>query len=99
MALYRLTDEAVEHTEGVYDFTIDRFGEYQADAYVAGLKHTFELLVDFPRMGAAAFELAPELRRYRYQAHHIFCAPTPDFVLIRAVLHTKREIHRDLFDL
>jgi len=35
----------------IYDATEMNFGQYQADAYHAGLERSFGLLADFPRMG------------------------------------------------
>jgi plasmid stabilization system protein ParE len=51
MAEYRLTDRARADLIDIYDFTENRFGAYQADAYYAGLIRTFGLLADFPRIG------------------------------------------------
>jgi toxin ParE1/3/4 len=93
-----LSNEAVRHVEAIYEFTVERFGEYQAEAYVAGLSRTFGLLADFPLIGTAAFELAPSVRRFRYQAHYIFYAPADDFILVRAIVHTKRDIRRDMLE-
>jgi toxin ParE1/3/4 len=58
MAEYRLTDRARADLIDIYDFTDNRFGAYQADAYYAGLIRTFGLLADFPRIGQAVDELA-----------------------------------------
>jgi ParE toxin of type II toxin-antitoxin system, parDE len=47
MAEYRLTDRARADLVDIYDFTEDKFGAYQAEAYYAGLIRTFGLLADF----------------------------------------------------
>jgi toxin ParE1/3/4 len=72
MAEYRLTDRARGDLIDIYDFTEDRFGAYQADAYYAGLIRTFGLLADFPRIGQPVDELAAGYRRFRFQSHLIF---------------------------
>lgn len=48
------------------------FGATQTAAYVAGLEDSFNLLVRYPQIGVAAFEIKAGLRRYRYQSHYIF---------------------------
>jgi toxin ParE1/3/4 len=66
MAEYRLTDRARADLIDIYDFTESRFGEYQADAYYAGLVRSCGLLADFPRIGQPVEELAPGYRRFRF---------------------------------
>ncbi len=52
------------------------------------LERSFGLLADFPGMGVSADELAPGLRRFRFQSHNIFYSEIGEAVLIRAVFHT-----------
>ena len=44
MAEYRLTDRARADLIDIYNFTEDKFGAYQADAYFAGLIRTLGFL-------------------------------------------------------
>jgi toxin ParE1/3/4 len=78
MAEYRLTDRARADLIDIYDFTENRFGAYQADAYYAGLIRTFGLLADFPRIGQGVDELAAGYRRFRFQSHLIFYTGQPE---------------------
>jgi toxin ParE1/3/4 len=71
MAEYRLTDRARADLINIYDFTENKFGTYQAEAYYAGLIRTFGLLADFPRIGQPIDELAAGYRRFRFQSHLI----------------------------
>jgi toxin ParE1/3/4 len=59
MAEYRLSVRARAQLLGIYDYTNTTFGQYQAEAYHAGLESTFSLLADFPRIGQSVDELAP----------------------------------------
>ncbi len=43
-------------------------------------------------------EIAPGIRRFRFQAHAVFHTEEVGFILIHAVLHQAREIKPDLFD-
>jgi toxin ParE1/3/4 len=82
----------------IYDYTEETFGAYQADAYHAGLERTFDLVANFPRIGRAVDDIVPGFRRFRFQAHTVFCTEEADFILVRAVLRKAREIKPDLFD-
>lgn len=98
MAEYRLTDRARADLVEIYDFTEDKFGAYQAEAYYAGLIRTFGLLADFPRIGQPADELAAGYRRFRFQSHFIFYSEQPDLVEIRAIVHSAKDIRPQLFE-
>jgi toxin ParE1/3/4 len=98
MAKYRLTDRARADLIDIFDFTEEKFGVYQAEAYYAGLIRTFELLADFPRIGQPFDELAAGYRRFRFQSHLIFYTERSDHVEIRAIVHGSQNPRPQLFD-
>jgi toxin ParE1/3/4 len=98
MAEYRLSVRVRAHLLDIYDFTATTFGQYQAEAYHAGLERTFSLLADFPRIGQSVDELAPRYRRFRFQSHNIFHTEESAFILIRAIYHHAQDIRPRLFD-
>jgi toxin ParE1/3/4 len=98
MAEYRLTARARADLIETYEFTEDKFGAYQADAYYAGLIRTLGLLADFPRIGQPVDELAAGYRRFRFQSHLIFYTEQLDCIEIRAVVHGTQDIRPQLFD-
>jgi toxin ParE1/3/4 len=98
MAEYRLTDRARADFIETYDFTENKFGAYQADAYYAGLIRTLGLLADFPRIGQPVDELAAGYRRFRFQSHLTFYTEQPDHIEIRAIIHGTQDIRPQLFD-
>ncbi len=98
VAGFRLSDRARADLIDVYDFTEASFGVYQADAYYAGLEMTFSLVADFPRIGQPADELRARYRRFRFQSHYVLYTDEGDHVVIRAILHTAKDIRPPLFD-
>ena len=95
---YRLSPTAIHSIEQIIIYTEENFGPYQTEAYIAGLKSSFRLIMEFAGIGVAAFEIKPGLRRYRYQSHYIFYTDEGDHVRIEDVIHVKRRIRPDLFD-
>jgi toxin ParE1/3/4 len=95
---YKLARLALTHIDQIVAYTDETFGASQTEAYIAGLESSFDLLVRFPGIGAAAFEVKQGLRRYRYQSHYIFYTEQGDYIGIEAVLHVNRNIRPDLFD-
>lgn len=73
MSRYRIAAAARLRLLEIYDYSRRTFGEYQAEAYQAGIGRTFGLLADFPKIGTPVDELRPGYRRYRFQSHYIFC--------------------------
>lgn len=98
MAEYRLSLRARRDLLDIYAFTDARFGRYQAEAYHAGFERTFGLLADFPGIGINADELAPGLRRFRFQSHYIFYIEEHGHVLIRALIHVRQDLRPALFE-
>lgn len=98
MAEYRLTQRARADLIDIYDFTEEKFGGYQAEAYHAGLVRSFGLLADFPLIGQTVDDLAAGYRRFRFQSHLIFYSVQRDFVEIRAVVHGSQDIRPQLFE-
>ena len=98
MADYRLSKQAEADLLSIYDFTQTTFGQYQAEAYHAGLERSFGLLADFPRMGISADELVAGFRRFRFQSHYIFYSEEADHILIRALIHVQMNVRPDLFE-
>jgi toxin ParE1/3/4 len=66
VAKYEFTDQATAELPAIYEYSKAVFGTYQAEAYLAGLEHTFNLLADFPRIGLPADELRDRFRRHNY---------------------------------
>ena len=94
----RLSEQAESEILEIYAYSVLRFGEYQAEAYIAGLQRTFGLLADFPQIGQDISALRPGVRRFRFQSHIILYSADADGVLIRSILHASRKIRPELFD-
>ena len=98
---YKLSVLAEQQLEEILEFTEDRFGPDQTDAYALGLQKTFELLAEFPGIGSVkhASEIKRTWLRFRFQSHHIFYAQNEDGtgVLIEALVHASRDLCSNVF--
>ena len=95
---FRLSERAKSDLIAIYIDSVARFGNYQAEAYYAGLDRIFGLLADFPLMGQDAGDLRSGYRRFHFQSHIVFYSEGPEGVVIRSILHKSREIRSDLFE-
>lgn len=95
---YKLSRTAENHIADIVEYTDDKHGPNQTDAYIAGLESSFDLLMRFPKMGVAAFEIKQGWRRYRYQKHYIFYSTQPGHIFVEAIIHVSRDIKPNLFE-
>ena len=98
MADYRLSERAEKDLSDIYDYSALNFGIYSADAYAAGLVHTFELLAQFPLMGGNLDEVMPGLKSFRFQSHMVCYTSEDDFLLIRAIPHIRQRLRPAMFE-
>jgi toxin ParE1/3/4 len=98
MSEFRISERAATQFDDIYDYSEERFGRYQAEAYSAGLRRSFELLADFPRMGRTVDHAAPGLRRFRFQSHYIFYSIEAGHILVRGLIHVRQKLRPDLIE-
>ena len=95
---YKLSRAAEKSLADIVIMSDATFGTMKTAAYVAGLEASFNLLVNYPRIGVASFEIKAGLRRYRHQSHYIYYTEHGDTLLIEDLIHVNRALRRDLFD-
>lgn len=67
----RLTPRARRDLEILHDAGVERFGDLQAERYLAGFEDAFALLAAHPLAFRERTEMTPSVRVYRYQSHLI----------------------------
>lgn len=63
VAEFRLSERAERDHIEIHDYPEGTFGAYQAEAYHAGLERTLDLIANFPRIGRAVDDIAPDMNR------------------------------------
>ena len=81
---YRLSRQARSDIKAITRYTVEYFGEGQAQEYLDGLFYSFDLLMDNPKMGRA-FE--GTMRRYVFKSHLVYYEITQTKIHILRVLH------------
>ncbi|NJM50872.1 MAG: type II toxin-antitoxin system RelE/ParE family toxin [Sphingomonadales bacterium] len=94
MAKLRLTSDARADLADIDDWSFQIFGRDVADEYIYGLQQAFALLRKHPQAGQARPEIANDIRCLIHRSHRIFYSIENDLVLIRRVVHSKREAKR-----
>lgn len=83
VAEFLISERARQDLIDIYLFSSRTFGQYQAEAYHAGLERTFGLLADFPRIGTASDDLVAGYFRFRFQSHYVFYTIEPNHIFVR----------------
>lgn len=92
----RLSRAAEDDLIEIARYTTVEFGIEQARKYRDQFQRCFASLLDNPKLGRSADDLAHGLRRIRQQAHVVFYLPTQDAVLIVRILHHSMDFERHL---
>jgi toxin ParE1/3/4 len=85
---------ALTDAQKIWLYSFERWGEKQANTYLAGLDKTYRRLALDPAKGADISSLRPGYRRYRYKGHVIVYRYTPTTLEIFRILHERMDIAR-----
>jgi len=87
---YRLGPRGASDLAEIFDYTVDTWGEEQAESYVEELARCFQLLADSPGLGRACDLIFPAIRRFEQGKHVIFYKPERNGILVSRILHQSR---------
>ncbi len=89
---YRLSREADQDLEEIFDYTVRKFGLEQAINYVSEFEETFASLMANPELGRKRDEIRSDLRSFVKGNHTIFYRILKNHIRILRVLHGSRDI-------
>ena len=87
MAHYKFTDKAEQDLENIIDFTINKWGNDQANRYINELEKRVSGLANNPNIGLNRNNLSPSLLSFPYQSHILYYIKTDNGITIARVLH------------
>ena len=85
---YRLTRQAQSDIKAIYRYTVEFFGEGQAQEYLEGLDYSFDLLTDNPKIGRA---IDGKRRRYVYREHFVYYRIIKEDIIITRIRNTRQK--------
>jgi toxin ParE1/3/4 len=87
MLLLSFSKRALRDLTGIDAYTLEEWGEAQADRYLGQLQECFESLVNNPQLGRQCGGVRPGLRRMEYGKHVIFYRIIEDGIRVSRILH------------
>ena len=90
---YELSELARSNVKEIARYTIDHFGEAQADEYLDGLFYSFDLLTDNPKMGRNVHsDLSGNLRRFTYRSHYVIYEIRGNVIRIATIRNLRQKL-------
>ncbi len=82
--------------QDIWRYTVETWGERQAEAYISALKETCLTLTHQKQLGKFIPQVHTELRVYRCQHHFIFYITDSEDVIFVAFLHERMDMLKHL---
>ena len=83
---YRLAPKAIEDMDAVWRYTAETWSLEQADAYIDGMTHAFQLIADMPKIARERTEFVPPVRIHVHQGHLVVYVLADGYVSVLRVL-------------
>lgn len=96
MSVYRLTPAAQRDLSSIWDYTVERWDERQAETYVLEIKGAIERIAEQPDRGRGVDEIRLGYRRYAIGSHVVFFTVHEEGVDVIRVLHQRMDPTRHL---
>ncbi len=87
-----IAPRAQRDIRGIRLYTVEQWGEAQADAYLAAPNKGFETLRDNQSIGVARDDLRPGLRSFPVEQHRILYRIQGDTIRILRVVHGRQDL-------
>lgn len=96
---YKLTNKAVDDLTKIWEYTIEKWSEQQADKYYYSLLDTCQAIANNPELGKNYFGINTDLLGLKINRHIIFYRKQGDKPLeITRILHERMDLQNRLND-
>ena len=97
MAKYKLTNKAVEDLTGIWDYTLDKWSEKQADRYYNMLLNNCQDIANNPKLGKNYEGITTELFELKVNRHIIFYRKLINKPIeITRILHERMDLNNKI---
>ena len=96
MPKFLLRPKAVDDLDSIWDYTVNRWSEEQAERYIRMLHAGFESIAREPTSGRSCDEIRDGYRRHRVGRHFIFYRTIETGVEVVRILHESMDFQRHL---
>ena len=91
-----ISPRAQKDIDDIWDYTVERWGEQQADAYVRLLEAAIAAVAADPTIGQACDDVRPGYRMRFVGSHILFYRTTMTALIVVRILHQRMDVERHL---
>ena len=88
-----LTATANQDLHDIYAYSLEKWGQKQADVYFKQLENSFYLLLDNPNLGKQRNDLKQGYRSFLTKKHAIFYEISNNEIIILRILHRRMDVN------
>lgn len=96
MAELTLRPKAIEDLEAIWDYTVETWGEEQAERYLHLINRSFHKITDNPGIGRPSDAIRQGYRKYGVGRHLIFYRANDAAIDVVRILHERMDVDRHL---
>ena len=96
MARYDFTEQAETDLDSISDYTLERWGQAQAEKYLDGLEELAQNLAASPGLGVSRTGLFEGLISFPYGSHIFYYVKQPHGITVIRVLHKRMDPKRHM---
>jgi toxin ParE1/3/4 len=96
MAEFRFSPRALRDLDGIFDYTVARWGLPQALRYADLIEAACAALVEAPQQSQSCNNIRPDYRRRTVERHVIYFRPESYGVAVVRILHQRMDAARHL---
>ena len=82
--------------EGVWNYTVEHWGERQAEIYLRLIKAAVDAVATDPKLGRACDNVRPGYCRHPVGSHVLFYRVTDTAIVVVRILHQRMDVERHL---
>jgi toxin ParE1/3/4 len=90
------TPRARRDIEEIWEYSVERFGLDNAEAYLRGIQRAAETVLEDPRRGLACDDIRPGYRKFSVGSHVLFFRTSKTRVVVVRILHERMDFERHL---
>ncbi|MBT7215104.1 MAG: type II toxin-antitoxin system RelE/ParE family toxin [Verrucomicrobia bacterium] len=96
MAEFSLRPKAIADLEAIWRYTVDTWGDAQAERYVRLINESFRQIADNPSLGRSCDVIREGYRKRSVGRHVIFYRTIDGDVVVVRILHDRMDVDRHL---
>ncbi len=82
--------------DDIWNYTVEHWGERQAEIYIRLVKAAVEAVVKDPKVGRTCDDVRLGYRRYPVGSHVLFYRVTAEAIVVVRILHRRMDVERHL---